>query len=30
MSQGLSKILENAVSGVAKLHPYLPGKPAMS
>lgn len=27
MSQGLSKILENAVSGVAKLHPYLPGKP---
>jgi len=27
MSQGLAKILENAVTGVAKLHPYLPGKP---
>lgn len=27
MSSGLTKLINNAVPGVAKLHPYLPGKP---
>lgn len=27
MSSSLTKLLNNAVPGVAKLHPYLPGKP---